>query len=169
MPTSTPPPAPLTLDAPDASRGAETLDAPDALHSAGTIVLLARTLDQQLRQSAETDAPTFADLSVLRQIERGVDLPSQVARALRLDPARVTHVTDRLVAQGYIERTVDEADRRRWRLRFTTSGCARLKAGQNHLVASMDHLLAGLSDDERAGFLRGLEGVRRVLDGLATP
>ena len=169
MPTSTPPPAPLTLDAPDASRGAETLDAPDALRSAGTIVLLARTLDQQLRQSAETDAPTFADLSVLRQIERGVDLPSQVARALRLDPARVTHVTDRLVAQGYIERTVDEADRRRWRLRLTTSGCARLKAGQNHLVASMDHLLAGLSDDERAGFLRGLEGVRRVLDGLATP
>jgi len=92
-----------------------------------------------------------------------------VARALRLDPARVTHITDRLVAQGYIERTVDEADRRRWRLRLTASGRTRLKAGQNHVVASIDHLLAGLSDDERAGFLRGLEGVRRVLDVLATP
>ena len=157
MPTSTPPPASLTLDAPDALRGA------------GTIVLLARTLDQQLRLSAAPDAPTFADLSVLRQIERGVDLPSQVARALRLDPARVTHITDRLVAQGYIERTVDAADRRRWRLRLTATGCARLKAGQGHVVASMDQLLAGLSGDERAGFLHGLEGVRRVLDGLATP
>ncbi|MDQ2829920.1 MAG: MarR family winged helix-turn-helix transcriptional regulator [Chloroflexota bacterium] len=163
------PTLPSTLGVPDASRGAETLAAPDALRGAGTIVLLARTLDQQLRLSAAPDAPAFADLSVLRQIERGVDLPSQVARALRLDPARVTHITDRLVAQGYIERTVDDADRRRWRLRLTTSGCARLKAGQDHLAASMDHLLTGLSDDERAGFLRGLEGVRRVLDGLTTP
>jgi len=163
------PTLPSTLAAPDALRGAETLVAPDALRGAGTIVLLARALDQQLRLSAGPDAPAFADLSVLRQIERGVDLPSQVARALRLDPARVTHITDRLVAQGYIERTVDDADRRRWRLRLTTSGCARLKAGQDHLAASMDHLLTGLSDDERTGFLRGLEGVRRVLDGLTTP
>jgi DNA-binding MarR family transcriptional regulator len=169
MPTSTSSPSSVPLDAPNPSRAGGSLDAPDALRGAGTIVLLARTLDQQLRLSAAPDAPAFADLSVLRQIELGVDLPSQVARALRLDPARVTHITDRLVAQGYIERTVDVADRRRWRLRLTTSGCARLKAGQGHLVASMDHLLAGLSNDERAGFLRGLEGMRRVLDGLTTP
>ncbi len=157
MPTSTSQPA------------APALDPPDALRSAGTLVRLTRALDQQLRLSAGADGPALVDLSVLGQIDRGVDLPSQVARALRLDPARVTHVTDRLATQGYIERTLDEADRRRWRLRLTPPGRAHLETGQGHVVASMDYLLAALSDDERAGFLRGLEGVRRVLDGLATP
>ena len=108
----------------------------------------------------------IAELGVLAQIDRGVDLPSQVARALRLDPARVTHLTDRLVARGYIERTIDPQDRRCWRLHLTALGAQRLAEGRGDVSVAMETLLDGLSEEERAGLIRGLEGVRRVLGTL---
>src|SRR3954447_17943584 len=102
--------------------------APDALRSAGTLLRLVRTIDQQLRTtSARDDALSITELGVLGQIDRGIDLPSQVARSLRIDPARVTHLTDRLVEQGYITRDADPRDRRRWRLQLTVGGGERLE------------------------------------------
>jgi DNA-binding MarR family transcriptional regulator len=137
---------------------------PDALRSAGTLILLVRTLEQQLRPAAGGVALSMTELGVLSQIDRGVDQPSLVARMLRLDPARVTHLTDRLVALGCIEREIDRRDRRRWRLRLTPEGSARLDSGRAHLRTAMEALLGGLSEAEGQGLLRGLEGVRRMLD-----
>jgi DNA-binding MarR family transcriptional regulator len=105
-----------------------------------------------------------ADLSVMRQIERGRDLPSLVARALQLDPGRVSRITDTLVALGYISRSEDQADRRRCRLELTPTGVERLRAGQADVSSAMYRLLAGLSDTERQGLTQGLEGARRVLE-----
>ena len=78
----------------------------DPLRLAGGVLLLARSLDQALR-GANGDGLTLNELGLMGQIERGVDLPSQLARAMRLDPARVTHLLDRLVEHRYIEREAD--------------------------------------------------------------
>jgi DNA-binding MarR family transcriptional regulator len=136
---------------------------PDALHYAGTLLRLVRTLDQQLRAATGPDSLTTTELGVLGQIDHGVDLPSLLARTLRLDPARVTHVADRLVARGYIVRAVDPRDRRCWRLHLTPLGRQRLEEGRADVRAAMEALLGGLTEEERTGLLRGLEGVRRLV------
>ena len=128
---------------------------PDALRLAGTLLRLVRALDQQLRAATGPDPLTITELSVLVQIDRGVDLPSLLARTLRLDPARVTHVADRLVARGYIVRAVDPEDRRRWRLRLTPLGTQRLAEGQADVRAAMEALLGGLTEEEYVPLMPG--------------
>jgi MarR family transcriptional regulator for hemolysin len=140
----------------------------DALRMVGTLTRLSRTLDQRLRHASADDL-SIIELSVLGQIERGIDLPSAVARVLQLDPARVTRITDRLVMLGYIEREADVGDRRRCHLRLTDAGAKRVAAGRAELSTAVAELLAGLSDEERTGLMRGLESIRRVLDALPDP
>ena len=138
--------------------------AADELRMVGTLMRLVRVLDQRVRAAEHPDTMSITDLSVLYQIERGVDLPSTVARALRVDPARMTHVADRLVAHGYLERAPDREDRRRWRLRLTDAGRERLKQGQGDIVRIVDGVLDGLAPDERSELIHSLQAVRRVLD-----
>jgi DNA-binding MarR family transcriptional regulator len=137
---------------------------PDILRLAATLLRMSRELDHDVRQASPNQPLSVADLSVMRQIERGHDLPSLVARALQLDPGRVSRITDTLVALGYISRSEDQADRRRCRLELTPTGVERLRAGQSDVSSAMYRLLAGLSDTERQGLTQGLEGARRVLE-----
>ena len=135
----------------------------DALRVAGALLLAVRTLEQKLRTVAGADALSLTDIGVLVQIDAGVDLPSQVARALRLDPARVTHVTDRLVEYGLIERGIDPRDRRCWRLNLTATGRQRLEEARADTSGAVDALLEGLTRDERTALLTGLDALRRDL------
>jgi DNA-binding MarR family transcriptional regulator len=144
-------------------KGSAVSTAPDALRLAGTLIILVRALEQQVRAASGADVLTLTDIGVLGQIDRGVELPSQVARALRLDPARVTHVTDRLVQHGYVARTVDPHDRRCWRLQLTDTGRQRLAEGRREVASNMERLLEGLSDVEREQLIDALERVRRHL------
>ena len=136
----------------------------DALRDAGTLMLLVRTLEQAVKVCAGADALSLTDLAVLGRIDRGATLPSLVARGLRLDPARVTHISDRLVAEGYIVRTADNSDRRRWRLALTDRGQERLEQGRTLLREAMGTLLAQLRDDDREALHQGLSAIRGVLD-----
>ncbi|MDB5075591.1 MAG: transcriptional regulator, MarR family [Chloroflexi bacterium] len=139
----------------------------DALRLAGSLVQLVRALDQALRAGTGDDPLTLADLGVLGSVGRGIDTPTLIARALRLDPARITHVTDKLVSGAYLERTVDPEDRRRWRLRLTERGIVRLHTGRTDTEAAMERFLVGLSAEELTGLKLGLEGVRRELANLS--
>ncbi len=139
---------------------------PDALRLSGTLLLLLRALDGRARAIGQGDGLTVTDLGVLGRIERGVALPSKIARDLRLDPARVTHLTDRLVEHGYVERTVDPDDRRCWRLHLTIAGRERLVTGRGDVTEAMEELLVGLDADARAGLFEAMEQVRGTLDAL---
>jgi len=123
-----------------------------------------RALDQQVRSAASVDHLDLLDVSILRQVERGADLPSVIARTLRLDPGRVTRIIDHLVELRYVLRTADAEDRRRCRLQLTQAGEERLGAGKADVAAAMSRVLDGLSEEELAGLESGLEGVRRILD-----
>jgi DNA-binding MarR family transcriptional regulator len=137
------------------------LDA-DPFRTAGTLLLLVRSLAQKFRE-AEDDMD-LADLSVLRQIERGRDLPSLVARGLRMDPGRVSRIVDHLERQGFIARQQDQDDRRRWHLQLTSDGTRRLERGKDEIRLAMNALLEGLSDEEVTALELGLESARRQLD-----
>ncbi|GAC1633752.1 MAG: hypothetical protein NVS4B2_19790 [Chloroflexota bacterium] len=131
---------------------------------AGTAVRLTRVLDQRVRQLRVADAINLAELGILGQIDRGLDLPSVLARELHLDPPRVTRMNDHLVCLGYVRREADPLDRRLCRLQLTEAGRKRLAEGRSELTDIMSALLGGLSPEERAGLEIGLQGVRRVLD-----
>ncbi|GAC1461830.1 MAG: MarR family transcriptional regulator [Chloroflexota bacterium] len=131
---------------------------------AGTAVRLTRLLDQRVRQSRVADGINLAELGILGQIDRGLDLPSVLARELHLDPPRVTRMNDHLVSLGYVRREADPLDRRLCRLQLTEAGRKRLTEGRSELTDIMSALLGGLSPEERAGLEIGLQGVRRVLD-----
>jgi DNA-binding MarR family transcriptional regulator len=141
--------------------------ADDPFRMAGTLLLLVRSLAQELRP-AEDDLD-LADLSVLRQIERGRDLPSAIARALRLDPGRVSRIVEGLERQGYIARRQDPEDRRCWHLQLTESGSDRLTHGKHEIREAMRSLLQGLSDADLAALERGLESARRELERTLPP
>lgn len=138
----------------------------DPFRLAGTLLLLVRSLAHEFRQ-AEDDMD-LADLSVLRQIERGRDLPSAVARGLRIDPGRVSRIVDRLEKDGYVARRQDLDDRRCWHLHLTSEGEERLTRGKNEIRAAMSTLLQGLSDKELTALETGLESARRELEA-STP
>jgi DNA-binding MarR family transcriptional regulator len=141
----------------------------DALRVVGTLTLLNRAIDQQFRQASDGDELSVAELGVLSKLQLGCDLPSAIARTVRLDPGRVTRMMDRLVSLGYVTRDVDRADRRRWRHRLTTAGETRLAIGRAQVRQAMSELLDDLSAEERTGLAQGLEGVRRVLDASVGP
>ncbi|HVC82466.1 MAG TPA: MarR family transcriptional regulator [Chloroflexota bacterium] len=135
---------------------------PDALWQVGAMLRLLRAVDQQLR-IASPGALSLAELSMLSQVRQGRILPSQLARALGADPARVTHLVSRLVAAGALTRTLDPSDRRCWRLAVTDHGLALLDAGRDSMQTALESLLAHLTEEERSAMSVGLAGVRRVL------
>lgn len=136
----------------------------DGLRLARVMLRLTRKLNSHVRALGGEDDLHLAEVSVLGQIERGHDLPSLIARALHLDPPRVTRITDRLVSLGYIERAPDASDRRLCRLHLTPAGSRRLATARDDLAETMEYLLEGLTDDERQGLEEGLRGMSRVLD-----
>jgi DNA-binding MarR family transcriptional regulator len=138
--------------------------AADALRTAGSIILLARALEGELRIADPGDGLTLPELGVLGQIDRGRDLPSVLARALRIDPGRVTRITDRLVALAYLERAADPDDRRRCPLRLTVAGQERLARARSDVASAMGRLLDDLADRERIALHTGLEAARGQLE-----
>jgi DNA-binding MarR family transcriptional regulator len=135
----------------------------DVLGLAGALLRFVRALDQQVRSAQPGDALSLAELGVLSLVDQGSDTPTLIARVAHLDPARVTHITDRLVSLGLLVREIDADDRRRWRIQVTKKGVARVATGRKDLDAAMGELVRGLTPGELAGLTKGLEGMRRVL------
>ena len=138
-------------------------DEVDALGLAGGLLYFLRILDQQVRLSSREDGLSLAEISVLGAVAVGHDTPSSVARAVRLDPARITHISDRLVSLGYLRREIDQVDRRRWRMSLTAAGDTRAHEGRSDVECAMRRLLAGLTQSEVDGMINGLEGIQRVV------
>jgi DNA-binding MarR family transcriptional regulator len=133
----------------------------DTLATAAALTGFTRALNARLRETS--GGLTLADLQVLSGVKKGNDLSSTLARALLLDPPRVSRIVEGLVAEDYLQREADPEDRRRCRLRLTPGGVERLEEGRAALAAAMDDLLQGLTGEERDGLERAVPGMRRVL------
>jgi DNA-binding MarR family transcriptional regulator len=135
----------------------------DAMNAARTYIRLVRALEERAGHRAGESALTLTEIGILGQIDRGCMLPSSIARAMALDPGRITRLTDRLFALNYIRRDTDPEDRRRCPLGLTEEGRRRLEQGRQHYADAMAAILEGLTADERAGLLLGTAGLARVL------
>ena len=65
---------------------------------------------------------SLRQLGVLYALREGPLSPGQLARRLRVTPAVITGMLDRLEQRGYVRREPDPEDRRRLRLVLTESG-----------------------------------------------
>lgn len=141
----------------------------DPAATAGALIGFARALNARLRETPNGTGLALAELNVLAGIEKGYDLSSTLVRKLLLDAPRVSRIVEGFVASGFVTREPDPDDRRRCRLRLTTTGAEYLARGRAELALAMEDLLGGLTDEERAGLERAVPGMRRVLTAQAMP
>jgi DNA-binding MarR family transcriptional regulator len=135
----------------------------DALRLVGTMLRFVRGVSRSFSQSIDADL-SVTDVGVLNLVHRGTDLPSLVARELKLDPPRVTRITDHLVQLGLMEREDDPEDRRRSRLRLTAAGLAQLDLALTTVSRSVDDVLDKLPEEQRKALIESVVALRSVVD-----
>jgi DNA-binding MarR family transcriptional regulator len=101
---------------------------------------------------------------VLKQLQAmGRTSQGGLADALGIDYSNLAGVTAELCGRGLIERSRDEADRRRYVLELTHEGKQLLADADLTIGAGEDELLSALSEDEREQLW---ELLRRLADTL---
>jgi DNA-binding MarR family transcriptional regulator len=108
-------------------------------------MLLMRSVSAHLRQTSRQPlAP--AQLGSLLKISAGPCTLSELARHQSVSPPTVSRSVDMLVRRGWVERTVDESDRRQTLLGLTDQGrqvLADVKAcAEQHIAAKISTLNA---------------------------
>ena len=149
-----------TITDPSPRRSASDEGRPTEL--AARLRLSATRLARLLRQSTDTGL-TPTQLSALAAVERNAPLTlGALAEHERVAPPTVTKVVAKLEADGYVERTVDPADRRVAHLTVTDEGLSLLGAIRARKDAWLTSRIALLDDDQRDRLFAALD----VLDEL---
>ena len=87
-------------------------------------------------------------------------------RELGISKQAASQLVDALVIRGYLERRVDEADRRRLTLELTERGRAAAAAVRAGVVSIDEELAARLTEQELAGLRRGLVALTEIREEL---
>lgn len=99
---------------------------------------------------------------VVKQLQAiGPTSQASVADALGIDYSNLAAVVGALEERRLVERTRDEADRRRYILRLSDAGADLIEAADSAIVENEEQMLAVLSDEERGELW---ELLRRVAD-----
>jgi DNA-binding MarR family transcriptional regulator len=108
---------------------------------------------------------TMAQLVALHVLcHRGERSISEMGAALHLSPAATSHLVERLVRAGLVERGEDPEDRRTKRLRVTAAGRVLVERAQAERTREIAGVCARLSREARQSLSRSLG---RVLEELA--
>ncbi|MFI6291135.1 MarR family winged helix-turn-helix transcriptional regulator [Nonomuraea sp. NPDC050790] len=81
-------------------------------------------------------------------------IPSELAAVLMMSRAGMTNRLDRLEAAGLVERTLDPADRRSFRITLTEEGRRVIDETLTEHAATLARLAAGLSPEDTASLDR---------------
>jgi DNA-binding MarR family transcriptional regulator len=94
----------------------------------------------------------------------------QLSRLVGVDRATIGNVLGRLESRGHIERAPDEKDKRVKRLFLTEAGAAAMEAARPLVAEVQNRLLAPLTEEEKAVFVRLLAKlVLENADGSRVP
>jgi DNA-binding MarR family transcriptional regulator len=119
------------------------------------------TLDAELREHRQL---SLEDYDVLFQLEEagGVLRMTELTRAVLVTKSSCTRLVDRLVADGLVERSISEADRRSVEVRTTKQGRSVLRRAAVTHLRGIDTVFASLLTD------RDCADLHRILDHLET-
>jgi DNA-binding MarR family transcriptional regulator len=92
----------------------------------------------------------FPHLAVLAALDEfGAASQRDISRRLRIDPSDLVAFVDWLEGVGFVHRTRDERDRRRYRVDLTPAGRRALDV-RTHIIERMnEEIFRGLDDHER--------------------
>ncbi|WP_395812148.1 MarR family winged helix-turn-helix transcriptional regulator [Archangium minus] len=109
---------------------------------------------------------SLRQLTVLYAIREGISSPRHLARRLRVTPAVITGLLDRLERHGYVRREADPDDRRRLRMVLTEAGLTVGQQVQQALANDLATQFASASPTELKALDRALDLVERALVAL---
>jgi len=106
---------------------------------------------------------SLVHLSVLALLDaRGPQSMSQLADALDLSVASMTGIVDRMESHGFVERRRDDADRRVVHVQACGRGLSVFEDMDARRQEHLETLLGQLTDEDLAGFLRGMRAMHSV-------
>jgi DNA-binding MarR family transcriptional regulator len=138
---------------------------------------LLRRLRPDMPPNDESSAdPTWHEVVALRAtpgqltllytlVERERCTMQELAEELAVAPSTATAMVKRLVAQGYIERSRDDADWRTVWVRPTEVGKLAVDVYQQARLRSLQCRLKYLSDEERASIQAALPALYHLIEG----
>ena len=105
--------------------------------------------------------PHFEIMMVLK--EEGTLHPAEIGEKLLIAKAQMTHLIDKLVELGMVEREMDPADRRTLNIALTGKGKKFLENHENNILNAVREYISCLGDDEIAALSHSLRTLRDML------
>ncbi|HUR00972.1 MAG TPA: MarR family transcriptional regulator [Nonomuraea sp.] len=129
----------------------------------GRIAMVSRVAEAAVEQVFARHGLRQGEFDVLSALRRGGSpytlIPSELSATLMMSRAGMTNRLDRLEAAGLVERSLDPADRRSFRIALTEEGRRVIDAALTEHAANLARLASGLSPDDAAALARVLRGL----------
>jgi DNA-binding MarR family transcriptional regulator len=140
-----------------------TRQAPQAVTTelVDVVNLVAQVIWADMRRSGQAIEPT--QWATLRLIAAGPWTMSELARHKAVSLPTMSKSVDMLARRGWVDRFVDEADRRQTLVRLTPGGRAVLAECRRRAEESVERKLAGLGEREREVVTATLRILRAAL------
>lgn len=117
-------------------------------------VIMKHHMKTQLSDMMESKI-TFPQMVILNILhEKGESKMTQLANAVNVTTAAMTGVVDRLVRDGYAQRTSDENDRRVVKVNVTKKGAGLIERINKHKKAMIMDMFGKITQKEREEYLR---------------
>ncbi len=126
--------------------------------------LVEAPLRTRLREQFDGSLPRFDLMAQLDRHPQGLKM-RELSKRLMVTGGNVTGLTDRLVAEGLVERQEDPADRRATSVRLTAAGQRHFRAMAREHEAWVADLFGGLSPAKQALLFELLGELKRSLPG----
>ena len=124
--------------------------------------LVEAPLRTRLREQFEGSLPRFDLMAQLDRHPQGLKM-RELSRRLMVTGGNVTGLTDRLVAEGLVERHDDPADRRAWTVRLTAEGKRQFRTMAKAHEEWVAELFGGLDSQQQAALFELLGQLKRTL------
>lgn len=125
--------------------------------------VMEKRIRQNLIDDFDTTLPRFDVLATLARAPDGLTM-GELSTLLLVSGGNVTTVVTRLIDDGYVERIVNEADRRSITVRLTPRGAKDFTAMAAAHEAWVEHYLSDVSDADIEALLEGLGRVRASVE-----
>lgn len=128
---------------------------------------MARRVDERMRERCGMPARTF---EVMLRVDRGPGARltiSQLAEATGISSGGASRLADRLVAQGFLARSVDLDDRRVTFIELTPQGRDALTGAFSTYLTVLEELVVSRIGAEGVGLMLGL--LRELREGSVAP
>jgi DNA-binding MarR family transcriptional regulator len=126
--------------------------------------LIEREVRARLRLRFDTTLPRFDLMSQLWRYPEGLKM-NELSRHLMVTGGNVTGIVDPLEKAGLVERALEPADRRAWRVRLTKAGRKAFAEMARTHEEWIVELLAGMSRREHADVYKLLGRVKQATMG----